>query len=65
MILIEGYQVDIKWSEEDAAFLVSIPELQKETGLIMPCTHGDTYQEAISEAKISIELAHLPDGVFA
>lgn len=62
MILIDGYQVDIKWSEEDRAFLVSIPELA--TKLIMPCTHGDTYQEAIEEAKISIELAHLPDGVF-
>jgi len=27
----------------------------------MPCSHGDTYAEALQEAKISIELALAPD----
>jgi antitoxin HicB len=61
MIKIDGYQVLIEWSDEDQAYLVSIPQLEKETGLMMPCSHGDTYDEAIQEAKTSIKLALAPD----
>ena len=61
MIEIDGYQIIIEWSDEDQAYLVSIPQLEKETGLLMPCSHGDTYAEALEEAKISIELALAPD----
>jgi antitoxin HicB len=58
---IDGYQVIIEWSDEDQAYLVSIPQLEKETGLMMPCSHGETYEEAIQEARISIRLALTPD----
>jgi antitoxin HicB len=61
MVEIDGYKVIIEWSDEDQAYLVSIPQLEKETGLLMPCSHGDTYAEALQEAKISIELALAPD----
>jgi|GraSoiStandDraft_24_1057298.scaffolds.fasta_scaffold1028991_1 antitoxin HicB len=61
MIEIDGYQVSIEWSDENQAYLVSIPQLEKETGLMMPCSHGDTYEEAIQEAKTSIKLALAPD----
>jgi len=61
MTNIGGYQVIIEWSDEDQAYLVSIPQIEQEAGLIMPCSHGDTYEEAIQEAKISIELALAPD----
>jgi predicted RNase H-like HicB family nuclease len=61
MIEIDGYQVSIEWSDENQAYLVLIPQLEKETGLMMPCSHGDTYEEAIQEAKISIKLALAPD----
>lgn len=61
MIEIDGYQVSIEWSDENQAYLVSIPQLEKETGLMMPCSHGDTYEEAIQEAKTSIRLALTPD----
>jgi predicted RNase H-like HicB family nuclease len=61
MIEIDGYQVSIEWSDENQAYLVSIPQLEKETGLMMPCSHGETYEEAIQEAKTSIKLALAPD----
>ena len=61
MIEIDGYQVSIEWSDENQAYLVLIPQLEKETGLMMPCSHGGTYEEAIQEAKISIKLALAPD----
>jgi predicted RNase H-like HicB family nuclease len=61
MIEIDGYQVMIEWSEEDQVYLVSIPQLEQETGLLMPCSHGATYEEALQEAKMSIELALVPD----
>lgn len=61
MINLDGYQVFIEWSDEDQVYLVSIPQLEKETGLLMPCSYGDTYEEALREAKISIKLALAPD----
>ncbi len=45
----EHYSMNIQWSEEDNAYIVTIPELP---GCI---THGDTYEEAISQGKDAIE----------
>ncbi len=54
MAMIDGYNVDITWSDEDNAYLITIPRLQEEHHVIMPCGHGDTYEEAVKEAKFLI-----------
>jgi antitoxin HicB len=56
MIMIDGYHVDITWSDEDNAYLITISRLDKEQHVIMPCGHGDTYEEAVKEAKFLIPL---------
>jgi antitoxin HicB len=54
MVTIDGYNVEITWSDEDQAYLITIPQIQEEHHVIMPCGHGDTYEEAIEEAKFLI-----------
>ena len=54
MIMIDGYRVDIAWSDEDNAYLITIPRLEEEQHVIMPCGHGDTYEEAVKEAMFLI-----------
>jgi len=46
---IEKYSMDIQWSEEDNAYIVTVPELP---GCI---THGRTYEEAVRQGKDAIE----------
>jgi len=44
------YSMIIQWSDEDEAFIVTVPELPG-------CkTHGDTYEEAVKNGKEIIEL---------
>lgn len=45
----EHYSMVIQWSEEDNAYIVTVPELP---GCI---THGDTYEEALQQGKDAIE----------
>ncbi len=46
---ITHYSMLIQWSDEDEAFIVTVPELPG-------CkTHGDTYEEAIQQGKDAIE----------
>jgi antitoxin HicB len=59
MIEINGYQVLIEWSDEDEAFLISFPALADEC--IMPCSHGDTYEEALVNAREALEVILMPD----
>lgn len=40
----EHYSMLIQWSDEDQAFLVTLPEWADRVA--MPCTHGTTYQDA-------------------
>ncbi len=43
------YSLIIDWSPEDAAFIVTVPELPG-------CrTHGETYEEAVAQAQDAIE----------
>jgi len=53
------YSMVIQWSDEDDAFIVSLPEFGG-------CkTHGDSYQEAVKHGKEVIELlvqSYLEDG---
>ncbi|MBR8829029.1 MAG: type II toxin-antitoxin system HicB family antitoxin [Gomphosphaeria aponina SAG 52.96 = DSM 107014] len=44
----------IQWSEEDQLFFVTIPEFAEP--VLMPCTHGKTPEEAISNAEEVIEM---------
>lgn len=39
------YSMLIQWSDEDQAYLVTLPEWAKR--VLMPATHGDTYDEAV------------------
>lgn len=47
------YTILIQWSDEDNCFVVYLPEF---TNVMQPCTHGDTYTEAIQNAQEVIEL---------
>ena len=48
------YTMVIQWSDEDQLFLVTIPEFSDR--VVMPCTHGKTRQEAISNGEDVIEM---------
>ena len=43
------YSMRIEWSDEDQAYIVTIPELP---GCV---THGSTYEEAVRQGKDAIE----------
>lgn len=47
------YTVIVQWSEEDQCFVVTLPEF---IDVMQPCTHGDTYEEAIKNAQEVLEL---------
>jgi antitoxin HicB len=48
-----NYSLLIQWSEEDKIFVVTIPEFIDR--VMMPCTHGDTYEEAAKHGLEVIE----------
>lgn len=48
------YSMIIEWSDEDALFLVTIPEFRDL--VLMPCTHGKTRIEAIRNGEEVIEM---------
>ncbi|NET59692.1 MAG: type II toxin-antitoxin system HicB family antitoxin [Symploca sp. SIO2E6] len=48
------YSMVIQWSEEDQLFLVTIPEFAER--VVMPCTHGNTREEAIRRGEEVIEM---------
>ena len=43
------YSMIIEWSDEDEAFLVTIPEWADR--VLMPVTHGKTYDEAVQQGQ--------------
>ncbi len=45
------YTIIIQWSEEDQAFVVTLPEFGEYAH-----THGETYQEALNNATEVLEL---------
>jgi predicted RNase H-like HicB family nuclease len=46
------YRIHIEWSEEDNSFLVALPDFPGQKW----STHGETYEEALLNAKEVIEL---------
>lgn len=47
------YTITIQWSEEDQCYVVFLPEFED---VMQPCTHGDTYEEAVKNAQEVLEL---------
>ncbi len=47
------YTITIQWSDEDKCYVVSLPEF---TNVYQPCTHGDTYEEAVKNAQEVLEM---------
>jgi antitoxin HicB len=45
------YRIIIQWSDEDDCFLVALPDFLGQYWR----THGDTYEEAVANAKEAIE----------
>lgn len=45
------YSIFIQWSNEDQCYIVSLPEFGKYAR-----THGDTYEEAVKNAREVLEL---------
>jgi predicted RNase H-like HicB family nuclease len=45
------YSISIRWSDEDQAYLVVLPEFGAQ-----PQTHGDTYEEAVLHAQQVLDL---------
>ncbi len=48
------YAMLIEWSEEDQAYLVTLPEWADR--VIMPATHGSTYSEAVQHGQEVLEM---------
>jgi len=48
------YSMLIEWSEEDQAYLVTLPEWA--VRVIMPATHGSTYKEAVQHGQEVLEM---------
>jgi antitoxin HicB len=48
------YSMLIEWSNEDQAYLVTLPEWADR--VIMPVTHGDTYTEAVKNGQEVLKL---------
>ncbi|WP_445637388.1 HicB-like antitoxin of toxin-antitoxin system domain-containing protein [Nostoc sp. DSM 114161] len=56
------YTIIIQWSEEDNCYVVFLPEF---TDIMQPCTHGETYEEALTNAQEVLEMlieSSLADG---
>jgi antitoxin HicB len=47
------YAMLIQWSEEDRAFLVTLPEWERR--VLNPVTHGNTYEEAVRNGQTARE----------
>lgn len=47
------YTIIIQWSEADKCYVVSLPEF---TDIMQPCTHGETYEEALKNAQEVLEM---------
>lgn len=48
------YTITIQWSEEDSCYVVYLPEFKDYSS--QPVTHGDTYEEALANAKEVLEM---------
>ena len=49
------YSMLIQWSDEDQAFLVRLPDWEREERVLGPVTHGDTYIEAVEHGQEALD----------
>lgn len=47
------YTIVIQWSEADQCYVVLLPEF---TDIMQPCTHGETYEDALKNAQEVLEM---------
>jgi predicted RNase H-like HicB family nuclease len=47
------YRMEIRWSDEDQAYVVTLPEF---ADVSQPCAHGSTYEEAARSGCEVLEL---------
>ncbi|MEH2047198.1 type II toxin-antitoxin system HicB family antitoxin [Nostoc sp.] len=47
------YTIVIQWSEEDQCYVLLLPEF---THIMQPCTHGETYEDALKNAQEVLEM---------
>ncbi|MEH2435810.1 MAG: type II toxin-antitoxin system HicB family antitoxin [Nostoc sp.] len=47
------YTIMIQWSEENQCYVVSLPEF---THIMQPCTHGETYEDALKNPQEVLEM---------
>jgi len=47
------YSMIVQWSDEDQAYLVTLPEWKDR--VFGPVTHGDTYEQAIKHGEEALE----------
>lgn len=47
------YSMVVQWSDDDQAYLVSLPEW--EGRVLNPTTHGTSYEDAIRQAREALE----------
>jgi antitoxin HicB len=47
------YTIIIQWSEEDKCYVVLLPDF---TNVMQPCTHGETYEEALKNGQEVLEM---------
>ena len=50
---VSHYSMVIQWSDEDQAFLVTLPEWADR--VLGPVTHGNTYEEAVQRGREALE----------
>ena len=50
------YSMLIQWSDRDGAFLVRLPDWEREGRVLGTVTHGDTYEEAVGNGREALEL---------
>lgn len=49
-----GYRIVISWSINDKCYKAWIPKWQED--IIQPCAQGETYEQAVKEAKEALEM---------
>ena len=47
------YTIIIQWSEEDKCYVVLLPDF---TNVMQPCTHCETYEEALKNGQEVLEM---------